>query len=333
MAKVLASELCANAHLTGDIEHALLPLQVSKASCELISAGVKVVIVLGGRHLDRFEVHIGRQATNDNGEMVWWTGSSSESLDLFFQKGSETFLIEHSLCFLEEKRFVGRTSSLCHEQEVVLIAICGVEVDLCWKVAPSVLLIKHGERCHLTVTQVATRVCVVYSPGDCLLVIAIGPHVLTTFANCNTSTCILAAWENHARSNVCVLDQFKRDKAVVLRCFWVLQDVTELLQVSWAQEVRNVSHGLLRQGGQSLRRNLQDFAPVDFNHIDAIGGDLLVGRCVWCGSLKYTLVLEGHGFCESRACNMKPTGVACHSNSSSAMQRRHGVCAVVVSQE
>ncbi len=56
-----------------------------------------------------------------------------------------------------------------------------------------------------------------------------------------------------------------------------LEDVGELLEVAWAQQMRNVNHGLLGQQGQPLALNLQHLLAAHLDGLDVVSGQLAVG--------------------------------------------------------
>ena len=73
-------------------------------------------------------------------------------------------------------------------------------------------------------------------------IVSVGPDVLAALAHDDPSPGILASGEDHARGNVGVLEQLEGHEAVVRGCFWVVENVAQLLQVGRTQQVRDVGH-------------------------------------------------------------------------------------------
>lgn len=78
--------------------------------------------------------------------MQW---NAKSNLYFLVYEWEKLFWIEKSLRLLIEIRFVRRTASFGDEQKVVFVSRCGVQLDLCGKIGPGVLLVEHVKRCDL----------------------------------------------------------------------------------------------------------------------------------------------------------------------------------------
>ena len=76
-------------------------------------------------------------------------------------KGEGRTGVEEGLGLLVEVGLVGRTAALSHEEELVLVAGNGEEIDLGGEVGAGVHLLVHGERGVLGVSEVEAGVGVV----------------------------------------------------------------------------------------------------------------------------------------------------------------------------
>src|SRR3546814_4826200 len=73
---------------------------------------------------------------------------------------------------------VGRATAFGHEQELVGVALCGIELDLGRQVAAGILLLEHRQRRQLRIAQVGLGIGAVDALRDSLLVAALGPDIL-----------------------------------------------------------------------------------------------------------------------------------------------------------
>ena len=63
-------------------------------------------------------------------------------------------------------------------------------------------------------------------------VMARGEHLLTLISKGNRRACILAARQYPPRGNVGILQQFQRHETIIVRGFRVVQNVTQLFEVT-----------------------------------------------------------------------------------------------------
>ena len=138
----------------------------------------------------------------------------------------------------------------------------GVELDLRREVRTGVLLVPRRHRGHLRVAQVEPRVRVEDAVGDRLLVPAGRQHVLAPLAHDDRGAGVLAHGQHARGGDVGVLEQVEGDEPVVVGGLGVVDDPTQLGEVGWAQVVRDVVHGLVREGPQRLAVHLEERAPA-----------------------------------------------------------------------
>jgi hypothetical protein len=83
----------------------------------------------------------------------------------------------------------------------------------------------------------------------------------------------LAHRKHTTRCNACVLQEIEGDEAIVRACFWVGEDVGELLEVTRAEQVRNVAHRSAREQGQCRVVDAKEFAVRRGERVDAVGAE------------------------------------------------------------
>ena len=138
----------------------------------------------------------------------------------------------------------------------------GVQLDLRGQVVASVLLVPHRDGGVLRVAQVQTRVGVVDTAGNGLLVVAGGEHMLSTLAHDDGGSGVLAHRQNAGSGDIGVLEQIERDELVVVRRFGIVEDARELRQVIRAQVMRDVVQRRFGQQAHRFRLDLQEGAAV-----------------------------------------------------------------------
>ena len=114
--EIFSSELCSETDLVGLLKHLLLKFHVTESPSGLIAGRRQSVIVVRGSQLDCQKVLLSRCATNHECDVVWRTGSRSESLHLLHEERHESTRIENCLGHLIEVGLVGRAATL-HAQE------------------------------------------------------------------------------------------------------------------------------------------------------------------------------------------------------------------------
>jgi hypothetical protein len=128
--------------------------------------GRQRVEVARRRELGGLEGELGRRAADDHGEVVRRAGRGAERLQLVEDPRQQGRLVQQRLGLLEEVALVGAAAALGHEEELVLVAVGGGDLDLGRQVGAGVLLVVHRERRQLAVAQVAREVRLVDAAGD-----------------------------------------------------------------------------------------------------------------------------------------------------------------------
>ncbi len=124
--------------------------------------------------------------------MVGRACCGSERFHLLDEERNERLGVEDGLCLLIEICLVGGAAALSHEQELVLVAFCGVYVDLGREVAAGVHLFIHGQRRVLRVAEIVFGVSLVYAVGNLLLVVASRPYLLAFVCRADACAGVLA---------------------------------------------------------------------------------------------------------------------------------------------
>ena len=192
--------------------------------------------------------------------MIRRTCCGAEADEFFKDPRKKCLFVKQSFGFLEEIALVGRAAALCHEEELVCIAIDCTDFDFCRKVVSSVLLFIHRDWRHLAVAKIACLIRVEHAMSDCFLVVAACHHELALLALHDCGSCVLTHGQHAACSNACVLQQVECNELVVRACFRVMQNVVQLLQVVTAQKVCDIAHCGLSEKCDCLGLHLQESA-------------------------------------------------------------------------
>ena len=261
--EVLAAELRADAALLADLQHLLLPLQVTEAAASLVARGGQLVEVSGRGLLHGREAHLGRRTTDAEGQVVGRAGRRPEVEDMLLDELRERLLVEQRLGLLVEEGLVGRAAALGDEQELVLHAgLASVDVDLRRKVRPGVLLVDHREGHDLRIAQVALLVGLVDAPGDAGGIVGPGPHVLTLVGDADRRTGVLAGRKLALGGHALVQKHRVGHELVVVRRLGIIEDVAQFLQVRRTQVERHVGIGRFRQQLESCGIDLENLPAV-----------------------------------------------------------------------
>ena len=166
--EILTAELSSESDIVGGVEEFLLEFDISESVAILIALSGEIVVILHRSLLDSGEVGFGRSAADDESDMIGRTSGSAESL-----------LIKDSLSLLIEISLIGRAATLSHEEELILIALGGMDFDLRREVATGVHLIIHIEGSVLRIAEIILSISLIYTLRDHLLIVATGPYLLT----------------------------------------------------------------------------------------------------------------------------------------------------------
>jgi hypothetical protein len=150
VAEILAAELGADAEALGQLVDFLFHLQIAEGMAAFRTLGGQFVEIVRGGKLDRLQVHLGRGAADDDGEMVGGTGCRAERQDFVFQEGYHALMRQQRRRALVEIGLVGRAAALGDEQEVVGVGAFLVDIDLGGQIVLGVLSsnIEIGASCE-----------------------------------------------------------------------------------------------------------------------------------------------------------------------------------------
>ena len=149
--------------------------------------------------------------------MVRRTCSCTQALHLLYEEWEEgTLVLDSSLGHRVEVGLVGRATTLSYHYEAILVALCRLDINLGRQVATGVHLIIHVERSVLRIAEVVLCVGVVNTQAQCLFVLEVSPYTLTLLAVDDSSTCILAEWENALNGSLCIAEELECYVLVVL---------------------------------------------------------------------------------------------------------------------
>ena len=177
--EILTAELSSESDIVGGVEEFLLEFDISESVAILIALSGEIVVILHRGLLDSGEVGFGRSTADDESDMIGRTSGSAESLHLLDKERHESLLIKDSLSLLIEISLIGRAATLSHEEELILIALGGMDFDLRREVATGVHLIIHIEGSVLRIAEIILSISLIYTLRDHLLIVATGPHLLT----------------------------------------------------------------------------------------------------------------------------------------------------------
>ena len=177
--EILTAELSSESYIVGGVEEFLLEFDISESVAILIALSGEIVVILHRSLLDSGEVGFGRSTADDESDMIGRTSGSAESLHLLDKERHESLLIKDSLSLLIEISLIGRTATLSHEEELILIALGGMDFDLRREVATGVHLIIHIEGSVLRIAEIILSISLIYTLRDHLLIVATGPYLLT----------------------------------------------------------------------------------------------------------------------------------------------------------
>lgn len=156
--KVFAAKLGADAALAGGLKHLRFEFDIAEGAAMLVAGGGQAVVILRGGEFDVFHRRFSRGAADDEGEVVRRARGSAERDHLVGQKLHDALRIEHGASLLIEEGFVRRAAAFGDEEELVGVAIGGIQIELRGQVGAGVLFVEHVQRGVLRVAQVVLRV-------------------------------------------------------------------------------------------------------------------------------------------------------------------------------
>mmetsp|Transcript_23879 Transcript_23879/g.62749 ORF Transcript_23879/g.62749 Transcript_23879/m.62749 type:complete len:236 (-) Transcript_23879:359-1066(-) len=225
MDEVLASKLRSDPKLLRQNLDAILPEGVPESTAKGAARGGKTVQVLAARQLHSLQRLFRRQAANYERQVVGRTSCCAEFHHLFFHELGEGPFVQNALGFLQELRLVGRAATFRHEQKIIVVPRLRQHVDLRWQVGLCVRLLKHTRCSDLRVTQIAFGVGTIDAMRNVLLIKTVREHITSSRGHHYRSPRVLARWHHLPGRGASVFQQLKRDKTIVARRLWILQNV------------------------------------------------------------------------------------------------------------
>ncbi len=228
MAEVLAAELRPDAGLAGQLQHLPFEFEIPKRPAAFAPGGGEGVEGPGAGQLDRLQRQLGRGAADDDRQVVRRAGGGPQQPDLLVEERQQRLGVEQRLGLLEEEGLVGRAAALGDEQELVLVARSGEELDLGGEVGAGVLLLVHRERRQLRVAEIRAGVGVEDALREGGRVVGPGEDVLALVPDHDGGAGVLARRQHPAGRDVGVLQHLQGDEAVVVRRLGIVDDGAQL---------------------------------------------------------------------------------------------------------
>ena len=237
--------------------------------------------------------------------MVRRTCCCTQTLHLLYEEWEQCALVlDSSLGHWVEVGLVGRATTLGNHHEAVLVALCSLDINLGRQVATGVHLIIHIERSVLRIAEVVLCKGVVNTQTQCLFVLEIGPYTLTLLTVDDSSTCILAEWEDALHGSLCIAKELESYVLVVLRSLWVAENLSYLEVVLTTELELYVVETLLCQQSKSFLRNLEDSLTLELCCAYAFLRDKAI-LCLVLSNLKHWSILKIWSFCHNVFCYFK----------------------------
>ncbi len=293
VAEILAAELRADAHLLRQLVDFLFHRDVAEG-VRVVAAGRRQFVVVARRgELDRLEVEFGRQAADDDGQVIRRAGGRAEREDLLLQETHEPVVRQQRRRRLVEEGLVGRTAALDHEQELVGVFAFRVDVDLRRQIGLGVLLLEHRDRRELRIAQVLLLVGVAHALGDGALVLAVGEDEAALLGHDDRRARVLAHRQNAAGGDVGVLQQIVGDELVVRGRLGIVEDLGELGEMARPQQMVGVDRGGFSQRADRLAVDDEEFVVAHLLRAHALRRDEAIGGLV-LAEREEGAVLIGH---------------------------------------
>ena len=280
VAEIFAAELRADAERLGELVDLGFERKIAEGMRLLRALYGERVEVAGGGELHRLHRLLGREAADDDGEMVGRAGGGAEREDLLLEKGEEPVMRQDRGRRLEEEAFVGAPAALGDEQELIGVLALGVDLDLRRQVRARVLLLEHGEGRELRITQIALEIGVPHALGDRALVLALGEDEPALLSHDDRGAGILAHRQHAARRDIGVLEKIISDEFVVRGRLGVIEDARELGEMTRAQKMVDVDESLLGKQPYGLALDREDLLAVEGLDARALLRELAVRRRV-----------------------------------------------------
>ena len=294
MSQIFTAELCAKTNLVSFRQYLFLQFHITESTTELIAGGRQVIVEVSGSQLHRQQVLLGRSTTDNECNVIGRTSSRTQCLYLFDKERNQRFRIQDSFRFLIEICFIGRTATLSNAKKLILHAFSSFNINLRRKIALRIHFVVHIERGVLRITQILFRICFIDTEREGFFITIARPHLLSFFTVDDSRTRILAEGQHTLRGNFGITQESQSHILIVVTCFGVTQNLSNLFVVRTTQHKRNVTESRISHCGQTLFFNLQD----------GFSFKLAYGHVVFCKQiiLSCILTLLEHGLILERRC-------------------------------
>ena len=149
--------------------------------------------------------------------MVRRTCCCTQTLHLLYEEWEQCALVlDSSLGHWVEVGLVGGSAAFGDHDEAILVALHGLDVNLCGEVAARVDLVVHVERGVLRVAEVVLRIGVIDTEGEGFLVLEACPHLLALLAVDDGCARVLAEGQYALDGGLGIAEELEGDILVVL---------------------------------------------------------------------------------------------------------------------
>lgn len=156
--EVFAAKLGTDAALASGLEHLGFEFDIAEGAAVFVAGGGKAVVILRGGEFDVFHRRFSRGAADDEGQMVRRARGGAERGHFIAEELHDALRIEHGASLLIEEGLVRRAAAFGDEEELIRVAIGGIQIELRGQVGAGVLFVEHVQRGVLRVAQVVLRV-------------------------------------------------------------------------------------------------------------------------------------------------------------------------------
>lgn len=230
----------------------------------------QLVEIFNRSFLHDFKILLSRSSADNDGDMIRRTGSRAECLHLLDKERNESLRVDKSLCLLIEISLVGRTAALRYEQEFILIAITGMNINLRREITSGIDLVIHIQGGVLAIAEIIGSICVIHTVRDIFLIVSAGPDRLA-FGSVNYSSAgVLTERELTHCSDLGIAQHCECHKLIVLAGFGVRQDFGHHLVMLATQHKGIVVCCLTRQNAQCLRIDHEHLVTVPILNLDIV---------------------------------------------------------------
>ena len=291
VSKIFAAELCSETDLARCFKQFLLQFHVAESMSELIALSGQRVQIFHRCLLHHLEILLGRSTTDHKRNVIRRTRGSAKSLHFLHQERHQSLGIDGSLGLLIEICLVGRAAALCHKQEMILVALTGVDVDLRRQITSGIDFVIHVQRSVLRIAQIVLCICLVDTVRQLLLVVASGPHLLPLGAVHNGSARVLTERQLALCGNLGVAQHRQSHIFVVCARFRIAQNLRYHLVVLATEHKSIVVGGLTCKHSQRFGIYHKHLVTVPVLHFHIIWSEQIILGSIW-SERKHFLVFK-----------------------------------------